>query len=511
MGRLEPLVRGLSHEWGVLAFGGGFGDDERMVNVRRVERDQLLLMPPSLSDWLPADHLAWFVIDVVAELEMAGFYRSLRADGRGGASYDPEVMLGVLLYAYCVGERSSRRIEQRLCDDVAFRVVAANQAPDHATLARFRRRHQDAIAGVFSQVVALCISEGLVESGVVAIDGTKIEADVSSSSSVTRRQIVDEILEEAEAVDAAEDLEYGERRGDELPDKWVDRRDRRARLREALRQLDADGPSDAESYQADRSAREAVLGRKLGGRRADPALKRAGAARTRRINVTDPDSRTLKDRHRFIWGYNAQAAVTEDQIVVAAEVTTAARDSVVFETMVAATEESLANTGADRIETFVADTGYWSIPNATLDIDADVLITPMPLTGGITDPNDPRLAHRRHVIERLDGGEITLTAAAAEMEMSTTTARKLLGNHRSGRPDPVEVRQAMVERLATDKGAAVYAKRKTTVETVFGNIKANLRFRRFSNRGLDATSSEWRLVCTVHNLLKIHRQRLAAT
>ncbi len=427
---MKPLLWGLSHEWGVLAFCGGFGHDAGMVNVRRFERDQLLLMPPSLSDWLPADHLAWFVVDVVAELDLSGFYRSLRMDGRGGASYDPEIMLGILLYSYCVGERSSRRIEQRLCDDVAFRVVAANQAPDHATLARFRRRHQDAVAGVFTQVVALCITEGLVQTGVVAIDGTKIEADVSAASSATRRQIVDEILEEAEAVDAAEDLEYGARRGDELPAQWVDRRDRRARLREALRQLDADGPSDAESYEAARTAREAALGRKLGGRRADPTTKGASPARTRRINVTDPDSRTLKDRRRFIWGYNAQAAVTEDQIVVAAEVTTAARDSVVFETMIAAAEENLADTGADRVETFVADTGYWSIPNATIDIDADVLITPMPLTGGITDPDDQRLARRRQVIQRLDRGEITVTAAASEMGVSTTTVRKLLRNHR---------------------------------------------------------------------------------
>jgi hypothetical protein len=187
---------------------------------------------------------------------------------------------------------------------------------------------------VFSQVVALCVTDGLVQTGAVAIDGTKIEVDVSAGSSATRRQIVDEILEEAEADDAAEDLEYGARRGDELPDRWADRRDRRARLREALRQLDADGPSDAEFYQADRTAKETELGRKLGGRRADPATKRAGSARTRRINVTDPDSRTLKERRRFIWGYNARAVVTGDQIVVAAEVTTVARDSVVFETMV---------------------------------------------------------------------------------------------------------------------------------------------------------------------------------
>ena len=482
-----------------------------MVNVRAVERDQQWLMPPSLSDWLPADHLAWFVVDVVAELDLSGFYRSLRADGRGGASYDPEVMLGVLLYAYCIGERSSRRIERRLTDDVAFRVVAANQVPDHATLARFRRRHQDAIAGVFTQVVALCVAEGLVRSGVVAIDGTKIEADVSAGSSATRRQIVDEILEEAEAVDAAEDLEYGARRGDELPDKWTDRRDRRARLREALRQLDADGPSDAESYQAARNAREAELGRKLPGPTADPATKWASPARTRKINVTDPDSRTLKEGRRFLWGYNAQAAVTEDQIVVAADVVTVPRDSVVFAPLVAAVEENLADTGADPPGVFVADTGYWSIDNATLDIDADVLITPMPLTGAITDPNDPRLDRRREIIERLDRGEITFTAAATDMGMSTTTAHKLLRDYRAGRPDPVEARQTMLGRLATDNGAAAYAKRKTTVETVFGNVKANLGFRRFSRRGLDAATSEWRLVCTVHNLLKIQRHRLATT
>ena len=495
----------------VLAFGGGFGDHVRMVNVRRVERDQMLLMPPSLSDWLPLDHLAWFIVDVVGELDLSDFYGSLRTDGRGGASYDPEVILGVLLYAYCMGERSSRRIEQRLCDDVAFRVVAVNQRPDHATLARFRRRHQDAIAGVFTQVVALCVAEGLVQVGVVAIDGTKIEADVSASSSVTRRQIVDEILGEAEAVDAAEDLEYGDRRGDELPEKWADRSDRRARLRDALRQLDADGPSDTESYQASRKAREAELGHKLSGRPAKPASKWGSPARTRKINVTDPDSRTIKDGRRYVQGYNAQAAVTQDQVVVAAEVTTAASDSVVFEAMVTATQHNLAGNDVDPVEVFVADTGYWSIDNATLDCDAEVLITPMPMTGGITDPNDPRVARRRGVIKRLDRDEITASQAAAEMGVSITTVRKWLRHHQSGRPDPLEVRRAMAERLATEHGAAAYAKRKTTVETVFGNIKANLRFRRFTRRGLDATTSEWRLVCTAHNLLKIHRHQLATT
>ena len=144
-------------------------------------------MPPSVADWLPEGHLAWFVLDVVAELDLSGFTADYRADGRGGAVYDPSAMLAVLLYAYCTGERSSRRIERRLVEDVAFRVLAANQSPDHATLARFRRRHQDAIAGVFGQVLGLCVAEGLVDAGVVAIDGTKIAANASAWANRTRK------------------------------------------------------------------------------------------------------------------------------------------------------------------------------------------------------------------------------------------------------------------------------------------------------------------------------------
>ncbi len=242
-----------------------------------------------------------------------------------------------------------------------------------------------------------------------------------------------------------------------------------------------------------------------------PATKWASPARTRKINVTDPESRILKAGRRFIWGYNAQAAVTEDQIVVAAEVTNAARDSVVFAPMVTAAEGNLTDAGADPPGVVVADTGYWSIPNATLEIDAEVLITPMPITQGITDPNDPRLGRRREVIERLDRGDVTVRAAATDLGVSTTTVRKLLNHHRRGLPDSAQVRQAMVERLGSDEGAAAYAKRKTTVETVFGNIKANLRFRRFSLRGLAGASTEWQLVCTAHNLLKIHRHRPATT
>ena len=477
------------------------------INVRDVERDQLWLMPPSVRDWLPEDHLAWFVLDVVAELDLAEFYDTYRTDGRGGAAYDPALVLAVLIYAYCAGERSSRRIERRLVEDVAFRVVAANQCPDHATLARFRARHQHAIAELFAQVLGLCVAEGLVAAGVVSIDSTKVEANASAWSNRTRRQIAAEILAEAERTDAAEDVEWGECRGGELPGQRADSADRRARLREALRQLDDLGPSDQESYEAERAAKEAAMGRKLPGRKPKPNSTKAKA---RQANVTDPDSRMLRARNRFLQGYNAQAAISEDQVVVAAEVTNAANDSTMFAPLVEATEANLEEAGrSEGVGAYAADAGYWSVANATLDTEADLLIAPMPATTGVTDPDDPRIVVRNAVLDHLEAGELSLTEAAAEMGVSQTWARELRKIRRRGGPDPARTRKDMLERLASEEGKQLYAKRWFTAEPVFGNIKANLRFRRFSRRGKRAAASEWRLICSVHNLLKLRTMRLA--
>ena len=243
------------------------------INLRESDRDQLFLLPPSVADWLPSDHLAFFVLDVVAELDLAAFYADYRADGRGGAAYDPALVLAVLIYAYCVGEHSSRRIERRLTEDVAFRVVAANQQLDHATLARFRHRHTEPIAELFGQVLGLCVHEGLVEQRVISIDGTKIEANASAWSNRTRRQLAEEILAEAERVDAEEDERFGERRGDELPRAWAARENRRSRVREALRQLDAEGASDYESRLAERAAIEEATGKKFRGPKPSPTGK----------------------------------------------------------------------------------------------------------------------------------------------------------------------------------------------------------------------------------------------
>jgi transposase len=477
------------------------------VNVREVDRDQLFLMPVSVAEWLPEDHLAWFVLDIVGELDMATIYAGYRDDGRGGAVYDPALMLAVLIYAYCVGERSSRRIERRLIEDVAFRVVAANQRPDHATLARFRARHEDAIAELFAQVLGLCVTEGLVAAGVVSIDGTKVEANASAWSNRTRRQIAEEILAEADQVDAAEDAELGERRGGELPERWADRRDRRARLREALRQLDERGASDWETYQAERAAKEAALGRKLPGRKPTAASRKT---KDRLANTTDPQSRMLRARNRFVQGYNAQAAVSEDHVVLAAELTNAANDTTMFTPLVEATEANLDHAGRPQaVGAYAADAGYWSVPNVTNPTEAEVLIAPMPATSGITDPDDPRVLERTAVLDRLEAGELTLAAAATEMGVSETWARKLRDDRRRGEADPARVRKDMLDRLASDEGRSLYAKRKITAEPVFGNIKANLRFRRFSRRGITAARSEWRLICSVHNLLKLRTVRLA--
>lgn len=268
------------------------------VNVRGGDLDQLLLMPPSVREWLPEKHLAFFVLDVVAELDLAAFFAAYRGDGRGGSVYDPSMMLAVLVYAYCTGERSSRRIERRLVEDVAYRVLSANQQPDHATLARFRRRHQEGIAALFGQVLALCVRAGLVDAGLIAIDGTKIAADVSFFANRTREQLAKTVLAEAEQTDAAEDELFGDRGGSELPPQWSGGRGRRDRIRAALDELERQTARDYETRMAERAQKEAERGRK-----ADRAGAVAAGCSPRRAAPGQHHRPALADhRHRLAWG-----------------------------------------------------------------------------------------------------------------------------------------------------------------------------------------------------------------
>src|SRR5919206_746587 len=204
-------------------------------NFLACDRDQVLLMAPSLRDWLPEDHFAWFVIDAVAQMDLAAFYAAYRQDGHGRAAFEPAMMVALLLYAYARGIRSSRAIERACEEDVAFRVIAAHRVPDHTTIARFRQRHQDALADVFGDVLALCAEAGLVNADVVAVDGTKVHANASERATCDYEQLAREVLAEADAVDAEEDERFGDRRGDELPEALATRQGRAAWLADARR------------------------------------------------------------------------------------------------------------------------------------------------------------------------------------------------------------------------------------------------------------------------------------
>ncbi len=543
------------------------------VNLRSSDVDQLMLMPPSVRDWLPEDHLAFFVLDTVAELDLAEFFAAYRADGRGGSVYDPAMMLAVLLYAYCTGERSSRRVERRLVEDVALRVVAANQQPDHATLARFRHRHQDAIAALFGQVLGLCVKAGLVDAGVVAIDGTKIAANASffanrkqdalmaemgESSGIgdAAHEAAKQIIEEAEATDAAEDAEHGDRRGGELPAEWAGGRGRRARIRAALDELESQKTRDYEARMAERAKKEADLGRKLTGPK--PKQDAARRSRPRRANTTDPHSRVMAQESKGVMqGYNAQAAATADQIVLAAEVVVGTNDQPHFVPMATAVTENLADAAHDgKVGTFVADAGYWTGANGTADVGAEVLIATRKTSWRKADkPDEDQLAilakvnrgelsqrkagemlgisysavasrTKRYfgtdgqriartaepepqewipIIERVDRGEISRRQARHELTVSDSRIKAMLAHVRGEAVDPSTARKAMDERLAEPEIAEVYNKRGTSIEPVFGNIKGNLGYRRFARRSLPAVQSEWRLMCTVHNLLKLRQ------
>ncbi len=301
-------------------------------NFVAVDREQLMLMPPSVADWLPGDHLAWFVLDVVAELDLTGFRSGYRADGRGGAAYDPAMMLAVLVYAYCTGERSSRRIERRLVEDVAFRVVAANQQPDHATIARFRGTHETAIASLFGQVLAVCAKQGLLRPGLVAIDGTRMVANASKKANRTAEQVAEEILAEAAETDASEDAEESRRdAGSAGADADLGARaGRRDRLRRVLDELRAEAEEHSyEAMMARRAAKEAETGKKLRGKRPSPTRQKNRGRQ--HGNITDPDSRLMNTKDGFVQGFNAQAVATVDQFVIAAEVSNQAFDAPLYE------------------------------------------------------------------------------------------------------------------------------------------------------------------------------------
>lgn len=439
-------------------------------NFRPVERDQQFLMPPSIRDWLPGDELAWFVLDAVAELDTGALYARHRTDGWGAAAFEPAMMAALLLYAYATGERSSRRIEARCRHDIAYRVITANQFPDHATIARFRAAQADALAGLFSGVLRLCARAGLGRLGLVALDGTRIAA-ATEGPGRTAPELDAEIaaiLAEAAAVDAAEDAEHGpDRRGDELPPALASRESRLARLREARRQIaeeDAAAAAAEARRSAGRAAREAGTGKRTGGRKPGSGRPRTREARR---NPTDPDSRPMRTMRGWLQGYNAQAAVAEDGVIVAADLDARNHDYGQLVPMAEKIRGNAAAAGLGGITPghLLADGGYWNEANvAAVEAVGDLVL--------LVPPWQPR-------------------------------GRPVRG------PEPPG-RAAMTARLAEPDNRARYARRAVTVEPVFGQIKEARGFRRFSRRGLAACRDEWLLVCLTHNLRKLWRRSTGA-
>ena len=326
------------------------------------------LLPPALQDWLPEGDLAWFILDAVAQMNLAAITRTYRADGWGQAAYEPAMMVALLLYAYCLGERSSRRIE-RLCQrDVAFRVITANQGPDHTTMARFRQTHEIELAKLFTQVLRLCAEAGLVKVGVVALDGTKIKAHAALAANRTVETITAEVsrmLTEAQVTDAAENRQYGpEQCGDELPEglRIGKPAGSVAGLPGTVDAGSGHGHRAAAGQDRDAAGRGGRHWAKKRGRK--PKAPEAAADRDAKANVTDPDSRIMKTQAGYVQGYNAQAVVTEDQIIVAAEVTQEENDIKQLHPML---ERAQANLRAiaypHAVGTALADAGYCSEAN----------------------------------------------------------------------------------------------------------------------------------------------------
>ena len=432
------------------------------------DRDQELLLPPSLREWLPEDHLAWFVVDAVDAIDLSGFYADYRDDGWGRAAHEPAMMVALILYAYAVGERSSRAIERRCREDVAFRVICANRVPDHATVARFRVRHEQALAGVFTQVLSLCARAGLVSVGVVALDGTLISGNASpdaTRSYASIRAEVEAMLEQAAQADAAEDEQFGDARGDELPAELADRGSRLERLRRCREELEREEADSQAAYEANlawRAEWEADHGRKLTGRKPTPRDPESLAKR--RVNVTDPDTRMIKRvGGKTVQGYNVQVVASPKQIILAAQVAQTVNDSNQLDPMVArATAELLSAGIEDPIGTVLADGGYWNTPQI-------------------------RNVRARHI-------DVLIPSKDRRRAKPRT-----LGPPQSDEADRIETI------LDTPEGQALYRRRQQIVEPVFANTKFLRRIDRFQRRGLRACQAEWKLIGATHNLLKLWR------
>lgn len=444
--------------------------------------DQQYLFPQDMKQWLPEDDLVYFIMDVVKELDLSAIYRPYEFERRGQPPYNPTMMVTLLIYAYAVGLPSSRKIEQATYHSIPFRVLSANQHPDHDTISTFRKRHLKALAGLFIQVLRLCQKAGLAKLGHIALDGTKVQANASKHKAMSYghmekkiselEQEVADLLKQAEQVDESEDAKYGKsKRGDDLPKELKFRQSRLQKIKEAKKALEEEAKTETASKQKEYEAKKAAYDKKTGrrGRQPQPPSEQIDPKKQR--NFTDPDSRIMpvNGGKSFVQGYNCQAAVDQEaQVIIGAHITQATNDKQQVLPLIA---DIVGNTGWQLPTTISADAGYFSEANckmlAALEMDAYIA------TG------------------KMKHGETTLAP-------------------RGPIPKNASVKERMNRKLRTVKGKSTYALRKHIVEPVFGQIKEARKFRRFSFRGLEACQHEWGLVCLTHNLLKLFRAGMVA-
>lgn len=446
---------------------------------RCYDLNQQLLLPPDLRQWLRADHLALYISDLVEALDLSGIInRYEEGDGRGRPPYHPALMLKLLLYGYCTGKLSSRKIEQATYDDVAFRVLSCNQQPDHDSLAEFRKRHLPELAKLFVQVLALCQRAGLVKLGHVAIDGTKIKANASkwrtrsyaylSEAEQEQSAAVDRLLAEAQRVDEQEDELYGPgKRGDELPAELRERESRLARIRELKADMEREAREAAEKKATATKQKQeeaAKQGKKVDGRWAkviDPSQV-VPAPKTKR-NFTDPDSRIMKDQatKTFQQAYNVQIGVdAQAQIIVAAKVVQAGVDQEQLVPVLRAVEKNLGRLP----ERASADAGYYS---------------------------QAAITHA--------------AVSAVDLHVPPNQRKPLSWDSEQRLPENATLQERMWHKLGSKAGRETFDKRKVIVEPVFAQIKHVRGFRQFLLRRLPQVEAEWLLICMTHNLLKLFR------
>jgi len=442
----------------------------KKTHFREYNPDQLFLLPPDMKEWLPEGDLAYFIMDIVNSLNLRAIYDDYDGSGGGQPPYDPAMMVGLLLYGYCIGLASSRKIEQATYHSVPFRVLSANQHPDHDTIASFRQRHLKALSALFVQVLRLCQRAGLVKLGHVSLDGTKVRANASKHKAMSygrmEKKVVEleaevaEMLKRAESVDVKEDALYGKgRRGDELPDELRYQKSRLRKIKEAMSALEREAE--------DKARRDEKRRRKKGNRKRKKQEHSVKPDSKAQRNFTDPDSRIMLDgtTKSFEQSYNCQAAVVDKrQVIVATNVTQESNDKRQVEPMVRKFKKS---TGGRKPKKLSADTGYFSEENVVSLEDEGI---------------DAYIA-----TEKQKHGEKPLPAPRGRIPGSAT------------------VKERMSRKLRTIKGRCTYSKRKQVVEPVFGQIKEVRGFRRFLFRGLDKVDAEWDLICLTHNLLKLFR------